>query len=110
MTNKMIVFEASVELMEQGLIKGSGEFMSYVDCEGNEKTVEVPEAIHTFQTWKSLGYSVRKGEHAVAKFPIWKHASKKSVDEETGEEIEKSKMFMKTAAWFSASQVEAIVA
>lgn len=61
------------------------------------------EEIHTFQRWKAMGYSVKKGEHAIAKFPIWKMGTKKDKD---GEEVETGRMFMKTSAFFKTSQVE----
>lgn len=67
----------------------------------------MPEAIHTFALWKQLGYSVKKGEKAIAKFAIWKHTSK-TVENEDGEEEEKTNMFLKTAAFFKLSQVEKI--
>ena len=61
------------------------------------------EEIHTFQRWKALGYSVKKGEHAIAKFPVWKPSTKKDDD---GEETTTGRMFMKTSAFFKTSQVE----
>ena len=75
--------------------------------DGNEieKVIPEPEMIHTFQHWKSLGFKVKKGEHAVARIEIWKHASKTETDE-NGEEIDKSRMFRKVACFFSMSQVE----
>ena len=66
--------------------------------------ISVEEEIHTFQKWKSLGYSVKRGEKAVASFTIWKHTTK--TDKESGEE--ETAMFMKKAAFFSTSQVEKI--
>ena len=62
----------------------------------------ITEEVHTFQVWKSKGYSVKKGEKAVIKIPIWK-----AVEKGEGEEKE-TKMFMKTSAFFKASQVQAI--
>lgn len=67
---------------------------------------EMPEPIHTFQKWKSLGYSVKKGEKSDIKFPIWKYTSKKKDDE--SDEEEDSSMFMKMSAFFRFSQVEKI--
>ena len=67
-------------------------------------TISADEEIHTFQKWKSLGYSVKRGEKAVASFTIWKHTTK--TDKESGEES--AAMFMKQAAFFSTSQVEKI--
>lgn len=97
MTNAEIIYKASEQLVNEGTLKA-------IELNG----VTVPEEIHTFQGWKSLGYSVKKGEKAIAKFPIWKHTSKKVVDEETNEENEKTSMFMKTAAFFKFEQVEKI--
>ena len=65
------------------------------------------EEIHTFQHWKSIGFSVKKGEHAIAKFPIWKMATKKNDD---GEEESSGRMFLKNSAFFSSRQVEPIKA
>ena len=70
----------------------------------NAGTISETEEIHTFQKWKSLGYSVKKGEKCVVKLSIWKHTVK--TDKESGEES--ASMFMKTAAFFSTSQVEKI--
>lgn len=84
MTNTQIIYENSVILAMSGTIKPG-------------------EEIHTFQRWKAMGYSVRKGEKAVAKFPIWKMGTKKN---DEGETEETGRMFMKMSAFFSASQVE----
>jgi antirestriction protein ArdC len=70
----------------------------------NAGAISPTEEIHTFQKWKSLGYSVKRGEKAITKLTIWKHTSK--VNAETQEE--ETAMFMKTAAFFSTSQVEKI--
>lgn len=61
------------------------------------------EEIHTFQRWKALGYSVKKGEKALVKFPIWKMGTKKDED---GEEKTTGRMFLKNSAFFSSRQVE----
>lgn len=119
MTNAMIILSESVKLMEAGVLAGTGQFMDVEDADGNKKRLEMPEPIHTFAAWKSMGYSVKKGEHAVAKFAIWKHTTK-MLDVNTGDpetdkmnaEINvqggKSNMFMKVAAFFKYSQVEKI--
>lgn len=108
MTNAMIIMNESIRLMEQGVLKGSGRFAEFESADGTKKTVELPEAIHTFNGWKELGYKVKKGEHSNIKFSIWKHASK--IVEKDGEEEEKSSMFMKVAAFFTFDQVEPIAA
>ena len=67
----------------------------------------ITEEIHTFEKWKSLGYTVRKGEKSTIKFPIWKYAGKKIKDEESGEVTESNPhCFMKMSAFFKRSQVE----
>lgn len=68
MTNEMIIFKESQKLMNDGILQGSGVFAT-VEFEDGARQVEMPEEIHTFQAWKSLGYSVKKGEKAIAKFP-----------------------------------------
>ena len=105
MTNAMIIFNESVRLMEAGVLKGTGEFVTIKNEDGTTVELEMPEPIHTFQKWKELGYSVKKGEKSAIKFPIWKHTSKK-VEADSGEEEEKTNMFMKTAAFFTFAQVE----
>ena len=69
--------------------------------------IQPDEEIHTFQNWKARGYSVKKGEHAIAKFPIWKMGTKKNED---GEEESTGRMFLKNSAFFSTRQVEPIKA
>lgn len=82
---------AEIVALEWALLVGNG-------------VISAKEEIHTFQKWKSLGYSVKRGEKAVTKLTIWKHTVK--TDKESGEE--ETAMFMKTAAFFSTSQVEKI--
>ena len=110
MTNAEIILQAAVDLMQQGKIGTTGREIKVkmLDADGNEleKILPEPEEIHTFQHWKELGYSVKKGQHAVAKFPIWKYSGKVEIDE-NGEETDKSRMFMKVAHFFAASQVQA---
>lgn len=99
MTNAEIIYRTSIDLAKAGKL-------NMVTVNG----VEMPEELHTFAAWKSMGYSVKKGEKSDIKITIWKHASKIVESEETHEETEKSSMFMKTAAFFKFSQVEKIKA
>lgn len=112
MTNAMIILNESVKLMEDGIIKGTGRFVEIENDDGSKKRLELPEELHTFAAWKSMGYSVKKGEKAVAKFPIWKYTEKQKAEEEkTGNPLEDApvtNMFMKVAAFFTAAQVERI--
>ena len=115
MTNQMIIFWASVELMEQGILKPTGEKIKVTDQDGKERELDVPEALHTYQHWKDLGYQVQKGQKSIAKFQIWKHTGgkmEKMIDTEGNEQEvpDRGRMFMKTASFFSRSQVEEITA
>lgn len=115
MTNQMIIFWASVELMEQGILKPTGEKIVVKDQDGKDKELDMPEEIHTYQHWKDLGYQVQKGQKSIAKFPVWKHTGgkmEKMIDTEGNEQEvpDRGRMFMKTAAFFSRSQVEEITA
>ena len=108
MTNAMIIMNESIRLMEEGVLKGSGEFVTVENEDGTKKTLELPEAIHTFNGWKARGYRVKKGEKSKIKFTIWKCGKKKV--ENNGEEEEKTSMFMKLSAFFTFDQVEKIPA
>lgn len=104
MTNAMIIMNERLNLMEAGVIGTTGKTFEFIDANGEKIICNEPEQIHTFQHWKALGYSVKKGEKAIAKFSIWKYSEKKPEDGTDEETIRK--MFMKTAAFFSAAQVE----
>ena len=112
MTNARIILNESVRLMEEGVLKGTGQFVEIENEDGTTSQLELPEPIHTFQKWKELGYSVKKGEKSTIKFPIWKHTTKeKPVEELTGNPIEDApitNMFMKVSAFFTFAQVEKI--
>lgn len=115
MTNAQIIFNNSIALMEAGIINGTGEMLKATiinsDGQEEEKLLEMPEAIHTFATWKSLGYAVKKGEKAKASFPIWKYKSGKTVTDDDGNETETAaRMFLTKAFFFTAAQVEPLKA
>ena len=117
MTNNQIIFSASQELAEQGLIKYTGKVFKGVDGEGNEVEIKETEEIHTYKEWQFLGMQVQKGQKAVAKITIWMFTNKPSKaalaaaaaagKEEVNEDPH---YYMKEAAFFSASQVAAIEA
>ena len=108
MTNQIIILLESVKLMEEGKLQGSGRFTEIETPEGVER-FEEPETIHTYAKWKALGYQVRKGEKSEIKIRVWKYrGGKHQTDEEGNETIETGKMFMQTAAFFTAKQVDAI--
>lgn len=60
MTNAQIILNESFNLMEKGVLKGSGTYGVMIDENGKERKVEFPEDIHTFNGWKERGYSVKK--------------------------------------------------
>lgn len=101
MTNETIILNERFRLLDEGVLQTTGRL---IELEDGAKVPE-PEELHTFQAWKKLGYSVKKGEKAVAKFPIWKFVATKAKDD-AGEE--EHKMFMTNAAFFCATQVKKI--
>lgn len=105
MTNADIIMGAAQELAKAGVIAYTGETIEVIDADGKKATIQATEAIHTYQHWLHLGYQVQKGEKAVAKITIWKHVDSKEKEDGTKEP---AKMFPKTAAFFSASQVKKI--
>lgn len=106
MTNAMIIEANKQELARAGILRYTGRVMQEKMADGSVIECKEVEPIHTFAAWKALGYQVKKGEHATAKFTIWKYrAGTKEVD---GEEIDTSRMFMKLAYFFTAKQVEKI--
>lgn len=103
MTNGEIILRESLELMKQGVLKPTGRVFIQELEDGTKIEIQEPEPIHTYNGWKELGYQVKKGEHAVASFPIWKYTTKK--DEETGEETQ-GRCWQRKAFWFTFDQVE----
>ena len=109
MTNEAIIFENACKLMKDGVIGTTGRSVTVKTTDGGEMTMLEPEPIHTFQAWKELGYKVKKGEHAIAKFTIWKYKSE-TIKNESGEDEESGHMFMKLAHFFKRDQVEPLKA
>lgn len=69
------------------------------------------EQIHTFNHWKSCGYKVKKGEHAIAKFSIWKKGHKDAeMTDSDGETktVDVGRMFLKESCFFASHQVEKV--
>ena len=112
MTNAAIIFDVSIRLMDDGILKGTGRFLDVVNEDGSTEKLEIPEEIHTFNAWKQRGFIVRKGEHAVASFPIWKYVTRKNATDEPLEAAEEANGFcrMKLSHFFSVRQVEPLMA
>ena len=106
-TNAEIIARESQRLLAEGKIKPTGRVITAVTPAGD--TIQIPEteAIHTFLTWKAQGYKVRRGEHAVARFGIWKYTRGRQANPEADpDEQQRGYCFMKESCFFSASQVE----
>ena len=112
MTNAMIILTNSLSLMEQGVLKATGEKL-IVEENGEKKELDVPEEIHTYAEWKNRGFQVQKGEKAKAQFPIWKYMVKKKKQEEVSENEEPTEdgyCRMVNAYFFTRDQVQPIEA
>lgn len=99
MTNAQIIMEQQLLLAEDGILR-------------EDEDGEI-QAIHTYQAWKKLGYQVRKGEKAVAKFPVWKYMTSKKQEEEADDNEEagtkkRGRMYLKLSAFFTDEQVDPI--
>lgn len=70
----------------------------------------ITEEIHTFQKWRQLGFTVKKGEKSEIKFPIWKYGGKKKKNDDGEEVVANPHCFMKESAFFKRSQVEPMTA
>lgn len=109
MTNAQIIFNESVKLMNQGILSTTGRSFTYETEDGQKITVNEPEPIHTYAAWIEKGYQVRKGEKSIASIAIWKQGKPYTVKNADGTETQKDgKMFLKTAYFFKASQVDKI--
>lgn len=96
----MTNFEIIAEYIEQNEID--------FDYDGNN--------LQTFAAWKKVGMSVKKGEKAFMKIDLWTcklvedkdEEGKVVIDEKTKKPKMKKKFFLKSAALFTAEQVEKI--
>ena len=105
MTNEMIIFNGRVSLMEEGIIKGTGNYITVENEDGEKIELEEPEQIHTYAGWKALNRQVKRGEKSIATMQIWKHTTEKP---KSDNEEEQEKMFLTKAFFFTEAQTEAI--
>lgn len=121
MTNNEIILGASLRLMAEGKLRGTGRYMNVRRDDGTTEAIEIPEPIHTFNGWKAAGYSVKKGEKSSIRIVIWKHTARMldtntgnaetdAMNAEINREGGETRMFMKNAAFFTFAQVEPIKA
>ena len=112
MTNAAIIFNESIRLMNEGILSGTGRFVEVENEDGTKQQLELPEEIHTFNAWKQRGFCVKKGEHAVASFSIWKYIKGNAEDLPDTEEAEKTGGYcrMKLSHFFTAAQVQPLTA
>ena len=103
-TNNQIILRESLELVKKGILKTTGRVFIQELPDGTKVEIPEPEPIHTYNGWKELGYQVKKGQHAIASFPIWKYQSQK---DEEGEEVG-GQCWQKKAFWFTFEQVEKV--
>lgn len=62
MTNAQIIFNESVELMENGIIGNTGRKIIVENEDGEKKEMLEPESIHTYAGWKAIGRQVKKAK------------------------------------------------
>lgn len=112
MTNNMIILMERVRLMKDGIIGTTGQTFEIEDSEGNKQIINEPEPIFTYASWKNMGYQVKKGEKHIAEIMIWKMGKGKRAEpaEDSEEKAPRQRMFLKTAYFFKASQVEKVMA
>ena len=107
MTNAEIVFAEGQRLAAEGLIQYTGKVFKAQMEDGTVMEFKETEPIHTYAVWKELGYQVMKGQHAITKLTIWKYKPPKDEDVQPSL-MKQGDMFMKTAHFFSQSQVEKV--
>lgn len=67
--------------------------------------------LHTYATWKSLGYQVKHGEKSEHSIPVWRKSTKKvEIENNNGdiEQVENGRYYIKLSAFFTQNQVERI--
>lgn len=125
MTNAQIIEQAAQKAAKDGIISYTGKTFQGKNEKGEPVTIQEVEPVHTFAYWKSLGYSVKKGEKAKLTIMIWKHVEKerelsedekKTMNEATrmmltdgnpdSDTVKQESMFMKKAFFFTFDQVE----
>ena len=117
MDNRTIIFNERIRLLDEGLLEPTGRKTTITTDDG-EVEIDEPEPIYTLQEWGRQGYTVVKGQHAVAVIEIWiprkkDEEKKKKTGKETeskekdAKEITIRREFVKKKAYFfKKSQVK----
>lgn len=135
MTNNEIIFEAvkaaftpdqlaqlvSALYAPEHIATRRAGFVCITEDESAEAADEIffaelaAETFHTFQEWKRLGYSVKKGQHAALVCSLWKYTDKpgkaaREAAAEAGEDAPQSDphFYMAKSHLFNRLQVERI--
>lgn len=70
MDNATIILNERIRLLGDGILTTTGRKTTIMTDNG-EVEIDEPEPIYTIQEWGRMGYSVIKGEHAIAAIEIW---------------------------------------
>lgn len=119
MDNATIVLNERIHLLEEGILETTGRKTTIITDDG-ELEIDEPEPIFTLKEWGNMGYSVIKGQHAIAGIEIWiprKKEKKSDTEKESIPEISKDSSFVditpkkqefvkKKAYFFKRSQVQ----
>lgn len=70
MDNRTIILNERIRLLGDGILTTTGRKTTIMTDNG-EVEIDEPEPIYTLQEWGRMGYSVVKGEHAIAAIEIW---------------------------------------
>lgn len=70
MDNATIILNERIRLLGDGILTTTGRKTTIMTDNG-EVEIDEPEPIYTLQEWGRMGYSVIKGEHAIAAIEIW---------------------------------------
>ena len=99
MTNEQIILEAAIA----NNIFTEEEAVELLETEGTL-------SLHTFATWKHMGYSIKRGEHAKLCVMLWVPKKKKEKTESDDEEDTGRRMYLRKSFLFGKEQVEKVAA
>ena len=97
MTNEDIIMR---EALEHNIFTPE-EIEKYVS-----KGISIP--LHTFNTWREMGYKIKKGEKGLSTH-LWKYKSSKETKEDDSNQSEGYCYYLAKAYLFSIFQVEKVV-